>query len=308
VPPKLLQEFCPGGTLLDRLNAHDYSPLDAMRWLHQTALGMQYLHDSAGMHRDLKPENVLLKDNVAKVADFGLFRIDPAYVKHSDSFNKSFIKTHAPLASGGSGKSLLDQLLSGVTAKQPSGEPKVPTVTGTQPAQRSKSNSLRQASLKKLKSSGTLLSLTKRLEPSAREVTRMTGTARYMAPECHELSTVDVYTNSVDVFSFGIMAYEMLAGKRAYEDMERLTMDQIAKAVHTRGLRPTMPKEWSPQIRSLLERAWHADAAQRPTFKALAHEIQAMIQKAEAEPDGMQTLYGVMDQRRSSKGCGCVIS
>lgn len=92
-PPKLLQEFCPGGTLLDQLQRPRYTSEQALKWLREVALGMEYLHMSGGMHRDLKPENVMLKDNVAKVADFGLFRLDsnavpPALDVH-DSDNDS---------------------------------------------------------------------------------------------------------------------------------------------------------------------------------------------------------------------------
>ena len=76
--PKLLQEYCPKGTLLDRINKpRSYSVMQALEWLQQVARGMSYLHSSGGIHRDLKPENVLLDgDDVVKVADFGLFRME----------------------------------------------------------------------------------------------------------------------------------------------------------------------------------------------------------------------------------------
>ena len=76
--PKLLQEYCPNGTLLDRINKpRSYSVMQALEWLQQVARGMSYLHSSGGIHRDLKPENVLLDgDDVVKVADFGLFRME----------------------------------------------------------------------------------------------------------------------------------------------------------------------------------------------------------------------------------------
>jgi serine/threonine protein kinase len=55
-PPKLLQEFCPDGTLLDRIRRPRYSTEQALMWLRETALGMACLHETGGMHRDLKPE------------------------------------------------------------------------------------------------------------------------------------------------------------------------------------------------------------------------------------------------------------
>lgn len=73
--PKLLLEYCPGGTLLDQLQQRKYLVDDAFRWLLQISMGMSYLHATGCIHRDLKPENVLLKNGEAKVADFGLFRM-----------------------------------------------------------------------------------------------------------------------------------------------------------------------------------------------------------------------------------------
>ena len=76
-PPKLLQEFCPGGDLLDQIRKPRYDAAQAFTWLREIALGMACLHMTGGIHRDLKPENVLLRDGVAKVGDFGLFSLDP---------------------------------------------------------------------------------------------------------------------------------------------------------------------------------------------------------------------------------------
>ena len=72
-PPMLLQEYCPDGSLLDKIRKpRSYTTLEALTWLRDTARGMDYLHRHGGIHRDLKPENVLLRDGVAKVADFGI--------------------------------------------------------------------------------------------------------------------------------------------------------------------------------------------------------------------------------------------
>ena len=51
-PPKLLQEFCEGGTLLARIQKgpKSYSALQSVQWLDDTAKGMAYLHQMHGNH------------------------------------------------------------------------------------------------------------------------------------------------------------------------------------------------------------------------------------------------------------------
>ena len=85
-----LQEYCPGGTLLDKvLKPRSYTAHEALRWVTEVSRGMCYLHGQPGTrvaHRDLKLENILLSaDGTAKVADFGLSRLlDPgADAEHS---------------------------------------------------------------------------------------------------------------------------------------------------------------------------------------------------------------------------------
>jgi serine/threonine-protein kinase len=47
---------------------------EAWELLRQTARGVAALHEQGIVHRDLKPENVLVREGVARVADFGLAR------------------------------------------------------------------------------------------------------------------------------------------------------------------------------------------------------------------------------------------
>ena len=74
-----LQEFCDGGTLLDKVNVpNSYTALEGLRWMTEVACGMSYLHSRPGIriaHRDLKLENIMLHQGRAKVGDFGLSRL-----------------------------------------------------------------------------------------------------------------------------------------------------------------------------------------------------------------------------------------
>ena len=106
------------------------------------------------------------------------------------------------------------------------------------------------------------------------KMTRQTGTARYMAPECF---TSTDYSRKVDVFSYGIMIYELWTRKRAYEDLY-LTMDTVAKMVATEDFRPAIPKHWPPELKGFIEECWDPNPEVRPEFDAIVVRLTKMMQ------------------------------
>jgi serine/threonine protein kinase len=84
--PYFVLEYCPGGSLHDRLHGRPQPPAEAARLVEKLARAVQAAHDAGVLHRDLKPANVLLAPagdepalntpwGVPKVADFGLCRL-----------------------------------------------------------------------------------------------------------------------------------------------------------------------------------------------------------------------------------------
>ena len=70
----LLTEYCPGGSLNDRL-ARPSSDQQNLTWMTQTAEAVAHLHSCNVVHRDLKADNVLLTASEdVKLGDFGLAR------------------------------------------------------------------------------------------------------------------------------------------------------------------------------------------------------------------------------------------
>ncbi|RLN89673.1 hypothetical protein BBJ28_00024651 [Nothophytophthora sp. Chile5] len=49
-----------------------YARSTVWHFLHDAAEGLQHLHDHGIVHGDLKGNNILVSDNIAKLADFGL--------------------------------------------------------------------------------------------------------------------------------------------------------------------------------------------------------------------------------------------
>jgi serine/threonine protein kinase len=88
------------------------------------------------------------------------------------------------------------------------------------------------------------------------------GTPRWMAPEVTSLSQYDPFKS--DVFSFGMLCYEILVGRVPFYEMEKV--DEVRTKVLA-GERPTLP-EWtlSRGLKDLVESCWQEDAYKRPSF------------------------------------------
>ncbi len=83
----LVMELLHGGNVEEKLLNNGALSLDeAVKFIHQITLGMEYAHNNGVIHRDLKPANILLdKEGNVKITDFGLSK--------SDTFRMDLTKT-----------------------------------------------------------------------------------------------------------------------------------------------------------------------------------------------------------------------
>ncbi|KAI5074434.1 hypothetical protein GOP47_0010395 [Adiantum capillus-veneris] len=97
------------------------------------------------------------------------------------------------------------------------------------------------------------------------------GTLPWMAPEL--LNTKGLVTEKVDVYSFGIVMWELLTGEEPYANMHCGT---IIGGIVNDNLRPAIPSWCDPSWRDLMERCWSGNPADRPDFLTVASELRAI--------------------------------
>ncbi|XWS73027.1 hypothetical protein CRYUN_Cryun02cG0090700 [Craigia yunnanensis] len=101
------------------------------------------------------------------------------------------------------------------------------------------------------------------------------GTLPWMAPELLNGSS-SLVSEKVDVFSFGIVMWELLTREEPYADLH---YGAIIGGIVSNTLRPPVPESCDPEWRSLMERCWSSEPSERPNFTEIANELRSMAAK-----------------------------
>jgi hypothetical protein len=91
--------------------------------------------------------------------------------------------------------------------------------------------------------------------------------SRYLAPECYD----NCYLPASDVFSFGLIVYELLTGWPAFS--KELTKYQIAFKVRVKDERPEIPEFVLPAARNLITDCWATEPEDRPLFEEIVERL-----------------------------------
>jgi serine/threonine protein kinase len=110
-----------------------------------------------------------------------------------------------------------------------------------------------------------------RVVDAANVMTAETGTYRWMAPE---VVSHQRYDSKCDVFSFGILLWELVTGGAV--PYAGFTPLQAAVGVVQKGLRPTIPEGCHPVLARVMASCWAADPAARPDFARLMTVLEAV--------------------------------
>ncbi|XP_018443791.2 uncharacterized protein LOC108815796 [Raphanus sativus] len=102
------------------------------------------------------------------------------------------------------------------------------------------------------------------------------GTLPWMAPELLNGSSSKV-SEKVDVFSFGIVLWEILTGEEPYANMH---YGAIIGGIVNNTLRPTIPAFCDDEWRTLMEECWAPNPTARPSFTEIAGRLRVMSSAA----------------------------
>jgi serine/threonine protein kinase len=139
-------------------------------------------------------------------------------------------------------------------------------------------------------------------------MTAETGTYRWMAPEVIEHAP---YGAKADVFSFGIVLWELLTGKVPYSELTPL---QAAVGVVQKGLRPALPPNCPPPLADMIRLCWQKSPDVRPTFESLKIKLEELYE-AYRQQEGADRSTAIPTvgtstggQRQGQQGTGGLLS
>jgi serine/threonine protein kinase len=107
------------------------------------------------------------------------------------------------------------------------------------------------------------------------KLTGNTGTLRYMAPE---VVLNRLYNQSVDVYSFGILLHQLVSQELPYKEMNK---KQYVDEVVLGNKRLYIYKHWNHLLAELLEKCWHEDMKERPSFSEVVLLLEDLVKLEE---------------------------
>lgn len=101
------------------------------------------------------------------------------------------------------------------------------------------------------------------------------GSPFYMAPE---MLLEKGFDEKVDVYSFGIVLWEMVTRAEPYEGLFK-NFDQLADGVGLEKIRPRIPADVHPTLKELITQLWDHDPRRRPSFADVRARLPTRLRR-----------------------------
>eukprot|EP01114_Cavostelium_apophysatum_P020971 TRINITY_DN7184_c0_g1_i2.p1 TRINITY_DN7184_c0_g1~~TRINITY_DN7184_c0_g1_i2.p1 ORF type:complete len:727 (-),score=197.56 TRINITY_DN7184_c0_g1_i2:30-2210(-) len=120
----------------------------------------------------------------------------------------------------------------------------------------------------------------------AEEMKKIRGSPAFMSPEAllgKEL------TPKTDVYSFGMILWELLTGGSPYDTLEIESFEELIDEICHKGTRERIPKDCPPSLRHLILSCWKAEPAARPNFLNIIQQLdEAIAEVAISDAEGKE--------------------
>ncbi|KAJ8377329.1 hypothetical protein AAFF_G00261140 [Aldrovandia affinis] len=126
-------------------------------------------------------------------------------------------------------------------------------------------------------------------------MTNNKGSAAWMAPEVFE---GDNYSEKCDVFSWGIILWEVISRKKPFDEIGGPAF-RIMWAVHN-GTRPPLIQNVPKPIESLMTRCWSKDPTQRPAMEEIMKIMTHLMKYFPGSDEPLQYPYQYSDEVQSN--------